>query len=76
MSFWTRIRDIPETWPEMERAAQQRYWDGLTLAVESAESGTAAIYLWGYVAETLLKSAGLRLALGVTPEQAERMGID
>jgi hypothetical protein len=61
VAFWSRLRDTPETWPEMERAAHQRYWDGLTLANGDSGCGTLAIYCWGYVAELLLKCADLSL---------------
>jgi hypothetical protein len=43
----------------MESAAHERFWDGLALACgEQRETG--AVYLWGYVAEMLLKCACLR----------------
>ena len=41
----------------MQSAAEQRYWDGLTLALAGAGSETGALYLLGYTAEMLLKCA-------------------
>jgi hypothetical protein len=59
MALWARVSQNPETWAEMEDAARERFWDGITLACgERREAG--AIYLWGYVAEILLKCACLR----------------
>ena len=51
-----------ETWPLMELAAEQRYWDGLALALADSGSETGALYLLGYVAEMLLKTAYFRIA--------------
>ena len=48
----------------MKSAAEQRYWDGLALALASAGSETGALYLLGYVAEMLLKTACFR-AVGI-----------
>ncbi len=64
MALWTRIRIHPETWPELEDAANERFWDGIALACDD-HRGTGAIYLWGYVAEVLIKCASLR-ARGVS----------
>jgi len=50
-----------DTWPQMELVAEQRYWDGLTLALSDVGSKTSAIYLLGYVAEILLKTAYFRI---------------
>ena len=50
----------------MELAAEQRYWGGLTLALSEAGSETSALYLLGYVAEMLLKTAYFRV-IGVPP---------
>ena len=46
----------------MELAAEQRYWDGLALALADTGNETGALYLLGYVAEMLLKTAYFRLA--------------
>ncbi len=46
----------------MELAAEQRYWDGLTLAHADTGNETGALYLLGYVAEMLLKTAYFRVA--------------
>lgn len=63
MSFRTRLALAQpfETWPQMELAAEQRYWDGLTLALGEAGSETGALYLLGYVVEMLLKTAYFRV---------------
>jgi hypothetical protein len=45
----------PESIREFRAAARQRFQDGLSLA--AANRRTAAIYLWGYTAEMLLKAA-------------------
>ena len=45
----------------MKSAAEQRYWDGLALALAGAGSETGALYLLGYVAEMLLKTAYFRV---------------
>lgn len=57
-----------ETWPGMERAAEQRFWDGLTLATGGAGHETGAIYLFGYAAEMLLKTAYFQV-IGVPPSR-------
>ena len=44
----------------MERAAEQRFWDGLALAMGDAGHETGAVYLLGYVAEMFLKTACFR----------------
>jgi hypothetical protein len=49
-----------ETWPELERAAEQRFWDGLTLATAAERDETGAVYFLGYVVEILLKTAFFR----------------
>jgi len=41
----------------MKAAAEQRFWAGLCLATTEAGHEASAIYLWGYVAEMLLKAA-------------------
>jgi hypothetical protein len=48
------------------QAASERYRDGVSLASEGRR--TAAIYLWGYVAEMLLKASFFR-AIGFSPTQ-------
>src|SRR5437016_4276672 len=50
-----------DTWSELERAAISRYWDGLALALGEAGHRTGAIYLLGYVAEMLIKTAYYRV---------------
>ena len=52
----------------MEQAAAQRFWDALTLATGDAGHEAGAIYLLGYVAEMLLKTAYFRVT-GVPPSQ-------
>jgi hypothetical protein len=46
-----------DRWPDLERAAEERYFDALTLASGSELRSTGAVYLAGYVAEILLKTA-------------------
>lgn len=50
----------------MELAAEQRYWDGLTLALAGAGNTTGALYLLGYVPEMLLKTAYFRV-MSISP---------
>lgn len=50
-----------ETWPLMELAGEQRYWDSLALALADSGNETGALYLLGYVAEMLLKTAYFRV---------------
>ena len=59
MTLLTRltIAEPVETWPGMKQAAERRLWDGLILALGGPGYETGAIYLMGYVAEMLLKSA-------------------
>lgn len=47
-----------ETIQDIDTAADERYWEAYELAVQGRHFG--AIYLFGYVAEMLLKSAGFR----------------
>jgi hypothetical protein len=47
-----------ETIQDIDAAAEERYWEAYELAVQGHHF--AAIYLFGYVAEMLLKSAGFR----------------
>ena len=48
----------------MKSAAEQRYWDGLALALAGAGYETGALYLTGYAAEMLMKCAYFQV-LGV-----------
>jgi len=50
-----QLGDIPETIFEFQRAAEDRYWESLSLFTEGYFGG--GIYLMGYVAEMLLKAA-------------------
>jgi hypothetical protein len=50
-----------DTRSELERAAWERYWDGVTLATDAGVRSTGAIYLLGYVAQVTLKSAYYRV---------------
>lgn len=70
MPFLTRlaVAEPFETWPGMEQAAAQRFWDALALATGDAGHEAGAIYLFGYVAEMLLKTAYFRVT-GVPPSQ-------
>jgi len=63
MAFRSRLAlaEPFETWPLMELAAEQRYWDGLNLAMGEKGCETGALYLLGYVAEMLLKTAYFRI---------------
>lgn len=63
MSFQSRLALVQsfETWPLMELAAGQWYWSGLMLALAGPGSETSALYLLGYVAEMLLKTAYFRV---------------
>ena len=58
-----------ETIQEMLRAANERYWDGYALATMEPQRNTAAIYMFGYVVEILLKTAYAQLngAVASTP---------
>lgn len=49
-----------ETWPLLDLAAWERYWDGLELATGTAGRKVGAIYLFGYAVEILLKVAFFR----------------
>jgi hypothetical protein len=62
LPFLTRlaVAEPFETWTGMERAAAQRFWDALVLATGEAGHEAGAIYLFGYVAEMLLKTAYFR----------------
>jgi hypothetical protein len=53
----TRLPDrcLPDSIQEFRAAARQRFRDGEVL--EAAGRRTAAIYLWGYVAEMTLKAS-------------------
>jgi hypothetical protein len=56
----------PDSIAEFRFAAHQRFRDGLALAPEGRR--TAAIYLWGYAAEMMLKAAYFKL-IGFPPTQ-------
>ncbi len=62
----------PDSIREFRASARQRYDDGLTAA--AGGRGLAAIYLWGYSAEMLLK-AGYFTVLGVGEDTALQMAI-
>lgn len=65
----------PETWHNLHTAAQARFHDGLALAISGEDRRLAAIYLFGYAVELLLKSAFFRI-LGfdrVTPVDLQRI---
>jgi hypothetical protein len=62
----------PDSIREFQASAAQRYNDGLTAA--AGGRGLAAIYLWGYCAEMLLKSAYFSL-LGVPEAAPLEMGV-
>jgi len=63
LPFLTRlaVAEPFETWPSMEQTAAQRFWDALALATGDAGHEAGAIYLLGYVAEMLLKTAYFRV---------------
>lgn len=44
-----------DTWPGMESAMYERYWDALELAIAPDQRATGAVYLCGYCVEMLLK---------------------
>ena len=50
-----------DTRGELERAAEDRFWDGLILAASEEGRELGSVYLLGYVAELLLKSAYYRV---------------
>jgi len=62
MSFLSRLTSVEpyDTWLGMEKAAEERFWDGLTLLLSEENRGTGGIYLLGYTAEILLKTAFFR----------------
>ena len=55
MSLRNRLAIVPETIQEFTGAAEDRYWEGIELLVDGQYHG--GIYLLGYVAEMLQKSA-------------------
>jgi hypothetical protein len=60
-----------DTWSELEAAAHLRYFDGLQLATSERERLTGALYMLGYVAEILVKTAYYRFRrLGPTDDVA------
>jgi len=60
------VAEPVETWPGMRQAAETRFWDGLALAAGESDHAAGAVYLLGYVAEMLLKTAYFRF-VGVPP---------
>lgn len=62
MSLLARIKMLEptETWPRLQQAANERYWDGLALVTGFDTRRLGAVYLLGYVAEMLLKVAFFR----------------
>jgi hypothetical protein len=56
-----------ETLQDMESAAEDRFWEGWELATQSRHIG--ALYVWGYVAEMLLKVSAFRVD-GASPGEA------
>jgi hypothetical protein len=61
----------PDSVREFRASARQRYDDGLTAV--AGGRGLAAIYLWGYCAEMLLKAAYFSV-LGIGEETALQLG--
>jgi hypothetical protein len=57
-----------ETWKDLELAAAERLWDGVSIAVTRSGRDVGALYLFGYVAEMILKASFFR-AQGVPPAQ-------
>jgi hypothetical protein len=68
MSFVARVQSIEawDTWRGMESAADERFWDGVSLAKGDQPRRAGAIYLLGYVAEMVLKVAYFRFT-GIPP---------
>jgi hypothetical protein len=68
LAYLTRLAVVEpfETWPGMELAAEQRFWDGLALASGVVDHRLGGVYLLGYSAEMLLKTAYFRF-VGVPP---------
>lgn len=60
MSLLGRVSRI-DSIGELEHAARLRYYDGLSLALSESHNSTGAVYLLGYVAEMLLKTAYYRV---------------
>jgi hypothetical protein len=59
MSLLSRL-PVAETWPEIELAAEDRFWDGYALGASGDDRALGAVYLFGYLAEMLLKVAFFR----------------
>ena len=55
----SRLEDEPQTVQQMELAANDRYWEARALMTTSGREG-GGVYLFGYVAEMLLKTAYFR----------------
>ncbi len=69
-----------ESWPEMERAAELRYYDGWALAVSGQGRYAGAVYLIGYAVEILLKTAcyremGVSRHVGTTDRRLQIRGV-
>ncbi len=64
MPLRSRLESSPETLGDFELAAEERYWEGMELLL--VPRNAMGIYLLGYSAEMLLKSAFFRLD-GATP---------
>jgi hypothetical protein len=63
----------PESVREFRQSARQRYNDGLALAGAGADNRAAAIYVWGYASEMMLKAAYFSL-LGLAEDDPITMG--
>lgn len=63
MGFQSRLAllEPAETWPSMESAAWERFWDALELLTGTEKRNTGSLYLLGYVVEITLKVAFFRL---------------
>lgn len=74
MSFVQRSATLQpaDTWAGFELAASERYLDGLALHFQGQRTG--AIYLWGYVAEMLLKAAVFKAAQFMPSQPIPRKG--
>ncbi len=59
MSFRARLEEVDETVHELEFASEARYAEGVLLLTDEA-TRTASVYLLGYAAEMLLKTAYFR----------------
>lgn len=66
---------LPETIGGFETAAEERYWDGIEMLTSPGPHRAAGIYLIGYAAEMLLKTASFRFN-GSTPADASSVYDD